>query len=589
MKTGRLLFAALFALAPSLLFAQVAADPLDFFYDDLVIWETSGLVNNLPAARPYPLQLVREILETVIERGDSTASRIAQTHFRRFFGKTLAVGTRTEAMIDSEADKQLAVAIALDFNTSLTDSITASASVDGWATNKLFNDELLVQGQASSKDIIDDNASIGPFKILPSVSSSIAVGNAECYLNAGLMRGSWGPFHSNGVVVGPQSIHSGQYDFAVNKPLWGFNLSLYSLSATTASDDESFYPEKFLSVHSFEYRPFDWLAISFLESVMYGNRMDLTYLLPMSPFMISQGVTGLSDNSWLGGMFTVKPVEGLKIDGVLYADDLSFNDIVKLNFDTKWRLAGQIGTSYAPRSSGVFTLASVDYTMITPYAYSHRNKDDTEGLDTVNYQNYLHAGNPFGANLDPNTDRVNLKIKLRPLEDVDFDVVGTLIRHGNVNEGIDRKWVREYLVKENKYRTDGSVLNPSASDVGHAFFYSTPFLTQDTIQYIWQTGFDALCRLPVLKSGGQIIFRFGYRFECDINGGINEELYRYAGTTYTYTDDDGATKVKDGDELTDAEAAEVDKQAADQYASWLADATGTEINHYISVGFEYFY
>ena len=56
----------------TVLFAQVAADPHDYFYDDLVIWETMGLVNNLPAARPYPQQLVKAILDRVVEKGDAT-------------------------------------------------------------------------------------------------------------------------------------------------------------------------------------------------------------------------------------------------------------------------------------------------------------------------------------------------------------------------------------------------------------------------------------------------------------------------------------------------------------------------------------
>jgi hypothetical protein len=61
--------------------------------------------------------------------------------------------------------------------------------------------------------------------------------------------------------------------------------------------------------------------------------------------------------------------------------------------------------------------------------------------------------------------------------------------------------------------TDGSIRNSSGSDAGHAYFYSTPFLTQETIQYIWQTGFDVACRLPILKTGGHMLFKFGYRFE----------------------------------------------------------------------------
>ncbi len=562
MKLKPSLLVLLLACFSAGLFAQVAADPLDFFYTDLTIWETSGIINNLPAARPYPLQMVKEILAQVIEKGDTTQRKIAESHYKRFFGRILTYGGKSDAAVDTEKSlKQLAIALSFDINYEMEEFVSLSASVDGWATNKLFDQEVVPSWNYSDKDIISDNAKVGPMWILPSINSSIAVGTTEYYLNAGLMRGSFGPFPENGVVVGQQALHSGQYSFAVNKPLWGINVSMYSLSATTADDSDSFSPEKFLAVHNLEFRPFEWLSVSILESITYGGRMELLYLLPISPYFISQGLMGLNDNSYLGGMFTIKPLEGLKIDGVLYADDLSFNDIIKLHFDTKWRLTGQIGASYAPRESGIFTLASLDYTMVTPYTYSHK-PDDSLSLTVPNFQNYQHAGKSFGAALDPNSDRVNLKLKLRPLEGIDFDIVGILIRHGNVNEGMDAKRIEEYMT--HPYITDGTILNPSATNVGHAFNYSTPFLSQDTLQYIWQTGFDATCVLPVLKSGGYMVFRFGYRFEANLNEDINKDIYTNSGT---YSE----------------------SAAAIQLSDWREKATGTVFNNYISAGFEYYY
>lgn len=573
MKLKRLVLTVILATLALCSWAQVSADPNDYFYTDLAIWETMGLVNNLPSARPYPLQVVRKVLDAVIERGDATQRQIAGAHAARIFGRTLTWGGKSEATIDpASSGKALGLALAADINAGISPEITAGASVDLWATNRLPAKELLVEGQESARDIVEDNAKVGPFWVLPSINTSLAIGNPSLYLNAGLMRGSYGPFHSNGVIVGPQAMHAGQYSLAIDRGMWSYNQVLYGLSATSENRNSKgfydFYPEKYLSVHSLDVHPFDWLSVSFLESVMFGERLEIQYLLPFAPYMISQGMVGFADNSYLGGMFTVKPVAGLRLDGVLYADDLSFNDIVRFNFDTKWRLAGQLGASWAPRSSGMFTLASLDYTMVTPYTYSHKESDALDPAQP-NYINYLHTGQLYGAALQPNSDRLNVKLTLRPLEDVDFNLVGTLIRHGNVNEGIGDKWVREYVTNATvDYCTDGSVLNSSASSVGHAFNYSTPFLTQDTIQYVWQAGFDALCRLPVLKTGGYMVFKLGYRFECDMNGGINSEVYRYDVT---------AT------ESTWAAVADA------QLASWRAAAKGIAFNNYISAGFEYFF
>lgn len=560
-----------FALVASFVHAQVACDPLDWFYDDLEVWEAAGLVNNLPAARPYPLQLVSSILESVLAQGDATQRKIAKSHYDRFFGRSFTWGYKAEAATDTaEMGKEIDIAISMDLNLKLLDIVTASASLEGWAVNRLPASELRPAGDGSPRDIIEDNAKVGPFWLLPAMNSSLAVGTDTYYLNAGLMRGSFGPFR-DGVVVGEQALHDGQFSFAANEKLWGFNLSLYSITASDGNGEHA-YPAKYVTVHNFEWRPFSWFNISLLESIVYGGRFEPMYVQPLSPFMISQGVTGFNDNSWLGGMFTLKPVPGLRIDGVLYADDLSFNDIARLNFDTKWRLAGQIGTTWASPSSGIFTLASIDYTMVTPYTYSHKNGDPLD-LDAVNYQNYTHYGENFGAALNPNSDKLNLRLKLRPLEGVDFDIVGVMIRHGNVNEGIDSDWVNEYITNgENAYRTDGTILNASGSAVGHAYNYTTPLLTQDHVQYIWQTGFDALCRLPILKTGGYLVFRLGYRLEYLTYPGIDSRIYRY-----------------DADLGLDPDDAALAASAREQLNDWIDGLGNPIMNNYIRAGFEYHY
>ena len=47
------------------LFTQVAADPRDPIYEDIIVWENLGLLKNLSPIRPYPLEVLSQILETV--------------------------------------------------------------------------------------------------------------------------------------------------------------------------------------------------------------------------------------------------------------------------------------------------------------------------------------------------------------------------------------------------------------------------------------------------------------------------------------------------------------------------------------------
>lgn len=566
------------------IFAQVSADPNDYFYTDLSVWEAMGLVNNLPAARPYPLPLVEEILEEVINKAPERERRVAQAHYKRLFGKSFTVGGKISATVTEDMDKQLDISIvSADFNHYLfKELLSISGSFDLWATNNLPDEELIPVGTASLKDVVADNSKVGPFWILPSFNSSVALGNSDYYLIAGLMRGSFGPFHEDGVIVSPSATHSGQFSFVFRRPKWSFNSGFYGLSATTdndysnavSMDDLSYYPEKFFSIHSLDFHPFDWLSVSFVESVMYGGRIEPMYMLPLTVYFLNQGLTGFNDNSFMGGMFTVKPAAGWKIDGVLYADDLSFNDIVRFQWDTKWRLAGQLGVSYAPSRGNILSMISFNYTMVTPYTYTHKESDD-HNYSAPNYQNYLHAGTSLGAALEPNSDRFTLRVKTRPLECVDVDIVGSLIRHANVNENMEWKFIKEYISNQG-YITDGTIANSSSTDAGHARFYDTPFLTQDTIQYVWQAGFDVVCRLPVLKSGGYMVFKLGYRFEAN----LNKDVGKRGNNIYSYSESLPENPTE----------SDLKNEAESQLKKWRDRVSGTaEFNNYISAGFEYFY
>ena len=555
-------------------FAQVAADPNDSFYDDLAVWETMGIISRLPAARPYPMQLVESILQTVINEAPERERRVALAHYKRLFGKSINLGAKVAAALDDDLNTQFDIAFAGDFNHYLFKNfLSISGSFDLWAITKLPDEELLPAYTYSEKDVIADNAHAGPFWILPTFNASVAVGTENVYIIAGMMRGSYGPFHEDNVIVSPSAVHSGQVSFAFRREKWAFNSSFYALSATadadygSSMDGLSYYPEKFFSIHSLDFHPLKWLSFSFVDAIMYGERLEPMYMLPLNVYFLGQGLTGFSDNSYLGATFTIKPARGWKIDGVFYADDLDFNNIVTFNWNTKWRFAAQLGVSYAPWWGNILSMISLNYTIVTPYTYTH---DDSS---SANYQNYLHAGVPFGSTLEPNSDRVTLKVKIRPLETIDVDFVGSFIRHGNVNEDLDDfSIINEYITGSSSYVNDGSIANPSKNtSAGNTNLNRTPFLTQGTIQYVVQLGFDARCRLPILKTGGYMTLKLSYRFEVNINGDVGTNIYSntLAGTS--------------------SSTEQVQAEAERQLAAWRESVTGTEINNYASVGFEFFY
>ena len=71
-----LLFAALYMNIG----AQAAVNVFDPFYEDLSVWEGSGLINDAPTIRPYPLQEIKRILQIVIDTGDAGQRRRAEEY-----------------------------------------------------------------------------------------------------------------------------------------------------------------------------------------------------------------------------------------------------------------------------------------------------------------------------------------------------------------------------------------------------------------------------------------------------------------------------------------------------------------------------
>ena len=562
-------FAILFILFGLSSFSQAAVDIFDPLYEDIKTWEKTGLINDAPSIRPYPLQEIKRILDIVIEKGTENQKKKAEQYKKRLFGKIFHFGGMTEFGVKApKGNKDFALAPLMEINFSLNEILTASAHVNFSLLNRLPKNESLPAFQFSKKDIFPDGSVVGSFTLLPMFNSGIAVGTPEYYFTAGMARTSFGPFDENNILIGEQAFHSGQFIFVVNKEKFTYNQALLAISA---SDDrgKSFFPKKFTAAHSITYRPFPWISVGLVDIITYGGRFDPIYLLPLSVFFIGQSIYNFADASMLGLTLGVKPIKGLKIDAVLLADDLGFNEIIKFKKDAKWRMAAQFGVSYAMPKDHWFSFADINYTLVTPYCYTSIHNNDRK---EPNYENYTHNGEPLGSNLPPNSDRIKVKAQFRPLEGLAINVSNIFIRHANVTESVyDPVILREYL-KEGNYSTDGSIFNHSAvvdknSERTHAFLYSTPFLTQQTIQYVNQLGLEGVINLPILKSGGLIQFKMGYTFETNINPGVNRNIY---------AKDPSINDVSTPQQVLEA--------ADEQLKKWREAAKGKEFNHYFNMG-----
>lgn len=594
------LFFLLFSCMVMFAFGQVAVDVFDPFYDDLTDWENEGLINYAPNMRPLPLQEIERILNIVMEVGNERERRVAREHYTRIFDRVFHFGGTTElgfGFSTSNTTKYLDIAPLMDVNYRATPYFSLSMHFDVHATNKVPANEPKPLLSGSKRDITEDSVSAGRLNILPSVKSGITIGNSEYYFSANIARTAYGPFYNSGIFVSSHAKNHGQFNLVMNKRLVSFSQSLLTLAATNGYG-KNINPHKFLSIHSLHVRPFDWLSIGVVDSVVYGGRFEPIYIIPFSIFFISQGILDFPDNSAIGVDFTVKPITGLRIDGAIYADDMGFNDMIKFKKDFKARMSGQFGVSYTMPKKHWFRSAALDYTFVTPYAYTHIAGDNGT-FDSTNYENYTHSGHNLGTNLEPNSDRFHLKVQFEPVDSFKITVANSFIRHANANESVtDPRFLLKYMTEN--YNTTGTVFNHATidspdqngdSDRTHLFQHGNPFLKQKTVEYINQLSLELSSVLPIKRRGGYMKFFFGYCFETDINPGVNAAMFSVSATSQQWKGavladvKKGRFTIKGSEYATQAVIDEANRQKA----AWREQALGKKFNHYIRLGATFSY
>jgi hypothetical protein len=510
-KKSRACFAAIFlsALAFCPLDAQTTlADPNDAIYDDLDDWATKGLIKNLPRLRPYTQAMILGLLNEVKARGSTRDAAEAERY------------------LDLLADKTVHARADLRADTALSDSDSSSsllAATPGLSVNTLIGDHL---GISARVEVTQD------------VTTDATYGDENIGVQAGFMRGSWGPIYDDGVVIGPQSPHSGQFSFSWRTPSLTADVGLFMLQQgwpTSSSNLDSdgdpvgFNSFKYLMIHGIDWAPSPWLELGIYESMVVVDRFEPLYLLPLSEYFFSQSFSNYAGNSFTGMSASIYLPQAMKLDLVAYADDLSFVSIIRGDWDTKWKMAAQAALSWAPESPLMQRL-SLDYTAVFPYMYTHWETagTDSNGNDYNGALAYTNAGENIGPALDPNSDRVTVKAKSRTIDGFQLTGLARLIRHGNASAGVaDYNSSTSASGDASGDLGDSGVFNSSTNNSAWIFQGDYPtgtwpeyfrFLTQSILQISAQAGLDLTYTRPI-EGLGTANFDFGYLFEYIANDG----------------------------------------------------------------------
>jgi len=561
--------AALFMLAFTFTVeAQLMHDPNSRLYKDIDIWAVQGYITQtLPMIRPYPLQVIDKLLEEVVENGDDDAvqralryrdalligegPRNSGTALYAKEGETgsgvMHIGV-TGSVEGRDGDTSILAAPFIDATMRLKDWLTGSLSIYGYASSSVPESGYHnVPGTYTPyPDMITDNANVGDFMILQNWTSALAIGTSELYFQTGLVRTTIGPLYDNGVIAGPQAPRAGHFSVVYRKPTWSFEMLWLELTAADTTG-EGRSAGKHLVAHFFNFRPIRALEISVFETVVWGPRIEPLYLLPFNNLFAASSMADFGDNAFLGMLLRWSFAPGFQFLTQLYVDDLHFNDMIRFKFNTKYKVAAELGLVWAPKDSPLRSLA-LDYTMITPYMYTHiydldsanhgkrypsQGTDVSPVIPPVNYQDYSHAGKNLGPDLEPNSDRISLRSTWKTLPNLDLGFSAYFTRHGNASENR----INDGLM-DGTYH-DGSIFDDGSNDEGNYDnnYRDLRFLTQSVIETKLAGGLSVSWYLPFRF--GEFILNAEYTAEYGWNRNLikgNDKLFNYwsVGGTFRY-------------------------------------------------------
>ncbi len=542
-------------------FAQVSVNADDEFYTLARNWELKGYVKDLPQVRPYPLNLIREILEKVIDCGNKQDGSFALDQYERIFKNTnkFIVDGRyySKSVSDSKGTEDNSVEPGCENVSGITfelgvagdhafnEMVSVGYDLEQYVETKDYSD-LVAYKEGKPFDSVFDPATIGGASMYQDWNMNLSYGHPGIYILGGISKTGFGPYINDGIALNDTAYHNGNIIFNVNREKFTFVQMMASLGASSNLGNTSELTDgKFLAFHSIRYHFNKYIDFSYYENIIFGPKFNWILALPV-PYMPAQNIGGASNNLQMGLLFEVKPVPGVKWATDIFVDDFDINRIVKIDLDCKIRVAGQTGIIFAPNNS-VCQNMSLYYTCILPYVYSHWEYN--EGTNNIisgtqyNYQNYLNAGHAIGTNLDPNSDRVVFNAVFRPSNNLKLTVSNAFTRHANSAEAFGYDDASLYVISKNgTYITDGSASahqmftqdgETRGAHVDQAWD-SLGFMTSDHKLMIASTGLEVEIKTPKTKAG-QFYLTLGYNFEWVHNKGVERNLYSgYKGDAGSY-------------------------------------------------------
>ncbi len=488
------------------LFSEGSNDPKNEIYRDIDRWRNIGLIERLPPIRPYSTQFIISLLKEVQKRGSKTESKKAKEYLNHYTKNSLDFILNTNNYTNLTDFKTFS-GLTAKANIVPKKFATAGLDIRVYGINRTTG-IITSPNRNIGIDVNEDDSSFefngSRIDILQSLNLNAAFGNEEFWLQTGIMPSSFGPLFDNSVVFNPNTRQSAHISYTWRHKNFMLSSMFMPLIASNNIGQGTF-DDKYLHILSYDFKFTNFWEFQFYESATYGGHgIKPIFFLPFNELFYAAGMGGTSDvNSMMGASSRFQLPQNISLTGTVYADDLHMNNMLKLRFDSKMKLAAQFEINWTPKKLPL-NFAKISYTAVMPYMYTHMASTTGGGANgwanevttEKNYENYTHYGKSIGPyGMEPNSDLVALNFSVTAPFKIGIDLNLEMRRHGNSSSPNDRN---APAGTENTIPTDGSIFDSGFDWAGNYLFQeSNPFLNQSLVEQLLFA--ELLIKSPKIK------------------------------------------------------------------------------------------
>ena len=197
-----------------------------------------------------------------------------------------------------------------------------------------------------------------------------------------------------------------------------------SLYTTATGDHRFLFREKYIASHTLTIKPTMGLDISIGESIIYADRLEFLYLIPITFFRLADHYLSRQANSAGSNaqfFFSVSSkghIKNTHLYGTLLIDELTLNGLFKSE-EQRNQIGFTLGSSVTDLPIDNLTL-KLEYTKIYPYVYQHY-------ISTTTYESASYV---LGHWMNNNADQVFASMKYRFIRGFEALVWTRYIRQG---------------------------------------------------------------------------------------------------------------------------------------------------------------